>query len=100
MRGMFSERLRCDCSILIAVVALLALPARASAQTEQPRAAATTSHFAFFSDLGVNLNDALIVAGRARRAKSQELFGTGAEKACFDGLTAAERAGWFRAVDY
>jgi hypothetical protein len=97
---MFSERLRRECSLLIAVTALLTLPAHGFAQPEQPRAVATTSHFAFFSDLAVNLNDALIAAGRARRAKSQELFGSGPEKACFDRLTAAERAGWARAVDY
>jgi hypothetical protein len=92
--------LRRDWSIFIAVAALLAFPAHGFAQPKQSRAVATTPHFVFFSDLTVNLNDALIAAGRARRAKSQELFGTGAEKECFDRLTAAERAGWARAVDY
>jgi hypothetical protein len=76
-------------------------PARpGSAQTERPGAVVTTPHFAFFSDLAANLNDALIAAGRARRFKRQVLFETGPEKACFDKLTAAERAGWTRAVDY
>ena len=87
-------RLRGECSILIAV-AVLALPGPSSAQTERPRAVVTTPHFAVFSDLAANLNDALIAAGRARRVKRQELFQTGPEKACFDNLTAAERAGGF-----
>jgi hypothetical protein len=99
MRGKFVERLCCRCGILVAVAAL-AVPAVSSAQPAQSRAVATTPHFAFFSDLAANLNDALIAAGRARRAKSQELFTTGPEKACFDSLTAAERAAWARAVDY
>jgi hypothetical protein len=86
--------LRGECSILIAV-AVLILPSPTVAQP-----VATTPHFAFFSDLQPNLNDALIAAGQARRAKSQELFQTGPEKACFDKLTAAERAAWARAVDY
>jgi hypothetical protein len=60
----------------------------------------TTPHFAFFSDRETNLNDALIAAGRARRGKSQELFETDPEKACFDKLPPAERAAWARAVDY
>jgi hypothetical protein len=81
-------------------VAVLALPGLSSAQTEPSRAVATTPHFAFFSDLAANLNDALIATGRARRVKRQELFQIGPEKACFDNLTAAERAGWTRAVDY
>ncbi len=92
--------LRRECSMLITVAVLLALPASSLAQPERPGAVVTTPHFAFFSDLAANLNDALIAAGRARRAKSQELFQTGPEKACFDGLTAAERAAWARAVDY
>ena len=93
-------RLRRECSILIAVAVLLGLPGASLAQPDRPRAVVTTPHFAFFSDPAANLNDALIAAGRARRAKSQELFHMGPEKACFDRLTAAERAGWARAVDY
>ena len=85
-------RLRRECRILIAVAVLLALPGPSLARPERPRAVFTTSHFAFFSDPAVNLNDALIAAGRGRRARSQELFQTGPEKACFDRLTAAERA--------
>jgi hypothetical protein len=63
-------------------------------------AVASTPHFALHSDLGANLNDALIVAGRSRRAKGQELFQAGPDKACFDALPAEQRAGWTRAVDY
>ena len=80
--------------------AVLTTPSGSLAQPERAAAVVATSHFAFFSDLAANLNDVLIAAGRARRAKSQELFQTGPEKACFDRLTAAERAGWARAVDY
>jgi hypothetical protein len=99
VREVFSTRFRHECCILIAV-AVLALPGPSLAQPERPRAVVTTPHFAFFSDLAANLNDSLIAAGRARRAKSQELFHTGPEKVCFDRLPAAERAAWARAVDY
>ena len=92
-------RVRCKSSILIAVV-VLALPGASFGQVQASRAVATTPHFAFFSDPTANLNDALIAAGRARRAKSQELFQSGPEKPCFDKLTPAERVGWARAVDY
>jgi hypothetical protein len=86
-------RLRRECSILIAV-AVLALSGPSLAQPG-PRAVVTTPHFAFFSDPAANLNDALIAAGRARRAKSQELFHTGPAKECFDRLPAADgRCRW------
>jgi hypothetical protein len=61
---------------------------------------ATTSHFAFYSDFAINLNDALIAAGIARRGSKPELFHSGSEKSCFDELPTAERAAWNRAVDY
>ena len=92
-------RVRRDCSILFAV-AVLALPGASLGQPLTSQPVATTPHFAFFSDLAANLNDSLIAAGRARRARSQELFQAGAEKSCFDKLTPAERAGWARAVEY
>ena len=92
--------LRRVCGVVVAAVMSLALPPSTLAQSERPRPVVATPQFALFSDLSANLNDALLSAGRARRAKSQELFQTGAEKACFDKLTAAERAGWVRAVDY
>ena len=50
MRGMFSERFRHECCILIAVGGVLALPGPSLAQPERPRAVVTTPHFAFFSD--------------------------------------------------
>jgi hypothetical protein len=88
------------CRISIAVAVLLVLPGSSLAQSQRPEAVAITPHFAFFSDPEVNLNDALIAAGRARRARSQELFVTGPEKGCFDTLPPPERAAWARAVDY
>jgi hypothetical protein len=82
------------------------------AALQERAAVATTPHFAFYSDLATNLNDALIAAGDARRRGRAELFHSGdgeaagaasiaaAEQQCFDALPAAERAGWERAVDY
>jgi len=93
-------RLRHRWTILITVAVLFVLPGSSFAQSDRPEAVATTPHLAFFSDPEVNLNDALIAAGRARRIKSQELFLTGGEKRCFDRLPAPERAAWARAVDY
>ena len=72
----------------------------ASAQRPDGTAIATTPYFAFHSDLATNVNDALIAAGAARRAKKAELFHSDPEKACFDGLPPVERAAWNRAVDY
>jgi hypothetical protein len=70
------------------------------AQAPDRGAVATTPHFAFYSDFATNLNDAVIAAGAARGAKKVELFQSSSEKACFDGLLAAERAAWNRVVDY
>ena len=72
----------------------------ASAQRPDGAAIATTPYFAFHSDLATNINDALIAAGAARRAKKAELFHSDPEKACFDGLPPVERAAWNRTVDY
>lgn len=71
-----------------------------AASQGRDEAVATTPHFAFFSDLAVNLNDALVEAGRARDAGAAELFATGREAACFEALAPSLRAGWNRAVDY
>lgn len=60
----------------------------------------TTPHFAFYSDLETNLNDALIAAGVARNGKKPELFHSGDEAACFEKLPASARAAWDGAVDY
>jgi hypothetical protein len=60
----------------------------------------TTPHFAFYSDLDTNLNDALIAAGLARKSGKPELFHSEAEVSCFEKLPASARAAWDRAVDY
>jgi len=59
-----------------------------------------TPHFTLYSDLQFNLHDALVAAGTARRAGAAERFGAEPEAACFEGLPAAQRAAWNRAVDY
>ena len=60
---------------------------------------ATTPHFTFHSDFRINLNDALIVAGSARKEGKPELFESGEEASCFEGLAPSARAGWNLAVD-
>lgn len=82
------------------LIAIIAAPARPTAQTASGSLVLTTPHFAFYSDLATNVHDALITAATARRAKQPELFTAGAQKACFDGLSAADRDGWMRAADY
>jgi len=81
-------------------IAFIATAPDASTQRADGVAIATTPYFTFHSDLATNLHDALIAAGGARRAKKAELFQSAPEKACFEGLPAAERAAWNRAVDY
>ena len=83
-----------------ALVASAAMPSVVVAQTTDHDALVTTPHFAFYSDFATNVHHALVAAGRARRAGNAELFRSGPEKACFDALPAAERAGWTHAVDY
>jgi hypothetical protein len=82
------------------LVAMLLVPGIAAAQNTRSNAILTTTHFAFYSDLATNVNDALIASAVARRAREPELFIAGPEKACFDGLAAADRDGWTRAVAY
>jgi hypothetical protein len=91
---------RTTVAALIATAATLSIPARAAGQVEAAGPVLTTPYFRFHSDFLSNLNDALVVAGRARRAQQSERFAAGQEKACFDALPNAERAGWNRAVDY
>jgi hypothetical protein len=81
-------------------VAILVVPGLASAQNPQSSLVLTTKHFAFHSDLANNVNDALANIAGARRAKNPEPFASGPEKACLDGLPAAERERWERAVAY
>jgi hypothetical protein len=85
--------------VLTTAVMLFASRA-ALAQAPGAAAVATTPQFVFYSDFTTNVNDALIAAGVARRASKTELFQSGSEKTCFDGLPVAERAAWTRAVDY
>jgi hypothetical protein len=96
---MNAPRRRHAASVLATAVIAITLSV-ASAQQPDRAAIATTPYFAFHSDLATNINDALIAAGAARRAKKAELFDSDPEKACFDGLPPAERVAWNRAVDY
>jgi hypothetical protein len=84
-------------AVLLALTELTILPLGAIARDEP---VTSTPHFKFYSDFTANLNDALIMAGNARRAGEPVLFEVGIEKACFDGLSQADRNGWVRAVDY
>jgi hypothetical protein len=85
---------------LLAMAALLlvlhASPSRAAAR--EP--VLTTPHFAFHSDFDVNLNDALIAAGLARKHAKPELFRSGEEVPCFGGLPQSTKTAWDKAVDY
>lgn len=82
------------------LIAMIAAPALATAQTASSSLVVTTPHFAFYSDLATNVHDSLITAATARRTQKPELFTASAEKACFDGLPVADREAWKRAVDY
>jgi hypothetical protein len=84
----------------VAVAGCIASPHPARAGVTPPAPVALTRHFAFYSDFGSNLHDALRTASFARHESGPELFASGAEKACFDALPSAVRAGWMRAVDY
>lgn len=61
---------------------------------------ASTPHFAFYSDVDANVNDALIAAGEARRGKKDEIFRSGTEVSCFEKLPPSSRAAWDAAVSY
>jgi len=86
---------------VVAVALIVAAASSSFAQDPAARAAvATTPHFAFHSDFRTNINDALLEAGRARRKGNPELFLTGAEATCFEGLAPSIRTAWNLAVDY
>jgi hypothetical protein len=85
---------------VILLTAFFIAPRVAVAQSPNRASVATPPHFVFFSDFATNLNDALVAAGAARRAKAPELFQSGSEKTCFDELAAAQRTAWNRVVDY
>ena len=87
--------------IVLALGALLLAPVAVLADEGGGAAVATTPHFAFYSDFATNLNDALVVAGSARKRDRPELFGSGSEaESCFGELPGSARAGWNLAVDY
>lgn len=86
--------------VRLVVAAILVLPCLAAAQNSPSSLVLTTKHFAFHSDLPTNVNDALIAAAGARRAKQPEPLTSGPEKACLDGLPSAERERWERAIAY
>lgn len=86
--------------LVLALGTLLTAPSAGLGDEQERIPIATTPHFAFYSDFAVNLNDALIAAGEARRRERPELFHSGPERDCFGELPVAERAAWDRAVDY
>jgi hypothetical protein len=87
--------------LLALLTALLpSTPAGGARQVTASSTVLTTPHFAFYSDFAVNLNDALVVDFLASRDGRPGLFATGADKACFDALPEADRAGWARATEY
>jgi hypothetical protein len=86
--------------VLLGLAMLVAAPQRSLVAGPARTAAATTPHFAFYSDFETNLNDALINAGVARKFHHPELFHDGDEVACFGKLPPALRAAWNRALDY
>lgn len=85
-----------------AVVVLMLVHAHAvdAAPSSTSRAVLTTPYFAFHSDFATNLNQALIADFIARRGGQPALFAQGSDKACFDRLSASDRDGWARAVEY
>jgi hypothetical protein len=87
--------------IVFALGVLLLAPGAVLAEGGDPTLVATTPHFAFHSDFATNLNDALVVAGAARKRDQPELFGSGSKaESCFAELPGSARAGWNLAVDY
>src|SRR5215471_9535700 len=74
----------------LAIVICLVVSTPADAAERTP--VATTPHFAFYSDLDTNLNDALIAAGVARKAAKPELFHSEPEEGCFAKLPSSSRA--------
>jgi hypothetical protein len=91
---------------LVTNIVLLLLPAvghtqqAVAQQTTGDGPVLTTTHFAFFSDLATNVDDALVTAAIARRAQQPDPLADAADKACYDRLASTDREGWTRAVDY
>lgn len=84
----------------VILIAALLVPGVAVAQNAPSSLVLTTKYFGFHSDLPTNVNDALVAAAGARRAKQPEPFASGPEKVCLDGLPSVERERWERAVSY
>jgi hypothetical protein len=89
-------------AVLVAALAaaMIGAPVASAGQSEAASAVVSTAHFAIYSDLATNVHDALIADAGARRGRRPAPFDAGPEKACFDALPAADRAGWTSAVDY
>lgn len=84
----------------IVLAGMLVVPGTAAAQNPRSSLVLTTKLFAFHSDLATNVNDALVAAAGARRAKQPEPFASGPERACLDRVPSAERERWERAIAY
>ncbi len=79
---------------------LLFAPNVVARQVHERAPVATTPHFALYSDFATNLNDALIVAGTARKFDRPELFHSGEEAICLGEMPPSARSGWSLAVDF
>ena len=87
-------------SSLFGLALLLLVPGAATPGAPERAPVLTTPHFALFSDFDMNLNDALIAAGLARKKGKAELFKAGDGGACFAQLDPSTRAAWNAAVGY
>lgn len=85
---------------VVAALTTLGVPSIATSAPPPRAPVLTMPHFAFFSDLTTNLNDALIVAGRAREGGQPELFHLEPERSCIEALAPSARTGWNLAVDF
>lgn len=85
------------------IAALALVPSAVGAELRRPEEArqvvAETRHFAFHSDFGFNLYDAVLAAATARTAHRSEGW-SGAAAECLDGLSRERRSAWDAAVDY
>jgi len=87
-------------AIIAAVGILLSTAIATRAQAPKRVPVAATLNFAFYSDFEMNLNDALINVGVARRFHRPQLFHEGGEVACFNNLSSSDRSAWEAAADY
>src|SRR5260221_864118 len=86
--------------VIFGLSLLLAAPSASLGQAAERTSVVSTPHFAFYSDLDPNLNDAMIAAGVARKGGKPELFHAGTEVPCFGKLPQSARAAWDGAVGY